>query len=57
MIPKLIFKSRTTEVNTASDNIQMAYQKGSFETDTHMVNIFGELQTESNHLTTANKSQ
>ena len=53
MIPKLISQSRTTEVNTTSDNIQMAYKKGSFETDTYMINIFGELQTDSSHLTTA----
>ena len=53
MISKLIPQSRTTEVNTAADNMLMAYQKQTWENDTHLVKIFTELETGSNQLTTA----
>jgi len=53
MIPKLISQSRTTEVDTASDNLLAAYKKGSWDNDAYLVTIFTELETESNQLTTA----
>jgi hypothetical protein len=53
MIPKLISQSRTTEVNTASSNTLMAFDKKPLVEDTHMVNIFTELRTYTNELTSA----
>lgn len=53
MIPKLISQSRITEVDTASENILMAYRKQTWESDAHMVKIFTELETGSSQLTTA----
>ncbi len=53
MIPKLISQSRITEVNTASDNLLTAFDKGSCASDMYLQTRFGELQTNSNHLTTA----
>jgi len=53
MIPKLISKSRTTEVNTVSDNLIMAYKKQVWENDAYLVSTFGKLQTESDLLRTA----
>jgi len=53
MIPKLISKSRTTEVNTVSDNLLMAYKKQVWENDAYLVSTFSKLQTESDLLRTA----
>lgn len=53
MIFKLSNQSRITEVNTVSDNILTAYEKGKWDDNPHMIRIFTELETESDHLTTA----
>jgi len=53
MIPKLIFKSKITEANTAAVNILTAYDKKPWDEDTHMVNIFTELRTYTNEFTSA----
>jgi hypothetical protein len=53
MIPKLIFKSRITEVDTASVNIFTAYKKSGLDEDTHLSNIFTDLETGTSELTRA----
>jgi len=53
MISKLIPQSRTTEVSNVSKNIIMAYKKRIWDDDTHLVNIFTELQIGSSDFTTA----
>lgn len=53
MIPKLSSQSRATEVNTASDNILTAYEKGTWDEVPHMLTIFTELKTRNIGLTSA----
>jgi hypothetical protein len=53
MFSKLTPNCRVTEVNTTSDNLQMAYQKQSLESDAFLTTIFGSLKTGSNLLRTA----
>ncbi len=50
---KLIFKSRTTEVDAASVRIIGAYKKNNWTADTFMSAMFTDLETETNRLTRA----
>lgn len=53
MFSKLTPQCRTTEVNTVSENLLLAYNKQSLESDAFLVSIFTSLQTESSLLLTA----
>ncbi len=53
MIPKLNSRCRTTETNTTSDNLLMAFNKQTFEGDSYIVGLFTNLQTWSGSLRTA----
>ncbi|WP_372644563.1 DUF6261 family protein [Ancylomarina sp.] len=53
MIPKLNSRCRTTETNTASDNLLMAFNKQTFEGDNYIGGLFTNLQTWTGLLGTA----
>ena len=55
MIEKLIFSSRTTEVDSVSINIIGAYKKSDWSADTHLSAIFTSLEAEGARLTAAIK--
>ena len=53
MIEKLIFSSRTTEVDSVSINIIGAYKKSDWSADTHLSAVFTSLEAEGARLTAA----
>ncbi|MCG6188188.1 DUF6261 family protein [Maribellus maritimus] len=55
MIEKLIYQSRTTEVDAVSERMIGAYQKSDLGGDIHLAKIFSDLQDSSAHLTDAVK--
>ncbi len=53
MIPKLSYRTRTTEVNSTSENLGLTYQKQSLESDTYLAGLFTNLLSGSGLLRTA----
>jgi len=53
MIDKLMYSSRTTEVDAASMRIVAAFKKSNLNTDSHLTGIFASLETGSASLTGA----
>ncbi len=53
MIDKLIYQSRTTEVDAASTNMNAVFKENDWSADTHLSSIFASLETEATRLNTA----
>ncbi len=53
MVPKLSYRTRTTEVNSTAENLGLTYQKHSLESDSYLTGLFTDLQSKSDLLRTA----
>ncbi|PKQ64832.1 hypothetical protein BZG02_02990 [Labilibaculum filiforme] len=53
MIPKLSYKTRTTEVNSTSENLGLTYKKQNIKEDNYLTDLFTNLQNKSDLLRTA----